>query len=80
MNKLGFVIAAVVLAAVAFVTSAFVVDQRQIGLVYQFGQIQRVISYKADIGLRCRAQQCVRLARHRIFHIDAYPLCRGAVA
>ena len=42
MNKLGFVIAAVVLAAVAFVTSAFVVDQRQIGLVYQFGQIQRV--------------------------------------
>ena len=44
MNKLGFVIAAVVLAAVAFVTSAFVVDQRQIGLVYQFGQIQRVIT------------------------------------
>ena len=44
MNKLGFVIAAVVLAVVAFVTSAFVVDQRQIGLVYQFGQIQRVIT------------------------------------
>ena len=44
MNKLGFVIAAVVLALVAFVTSAFVVDQRQIGLVYQFGQIQRVIT------------------------------------
>ena len=44
MNKLGFVIAAVVLALVAFVTSAFVVDQRQIGLVYQFGQIRRVIT------------------------------------
>ena len=44
MNKLGFVIAAVVLAVVAFVTSAFVVDQRQIGLIYQFGQIQRVIT------------------------------------
>jgi membrane protease subunit HflC len=49
MNKLGFVAAVLVLALVAFLTSAFVVDQRQLGLVYQFGQIQRVIK---DPGLK----------------------------
>lgn len=51
MNKLGTIAAAVVLLAVIFVTSAFVVDQRQFGLVYQFGQIQRVIS---EPGLRLK--------------------------
>ncbi|ARU04849.1 protease modulator HflC [Comamonas serinivorans] len=44
MNKLGSLAAVVVLALVVFLTSAFVVDQRQFGLVYQFGQIQKVIS------------------------------------
>lgn len=51
MNKLGTIVAAAVLLAIIFVTSAFVVDQRQFGLVYQFGQIQRVIS---EPGLRLK--------------------------
>ena len=44
MNKLGFAVALVVLALIGFVTSAYVVDQRQLGLVYQFGQIQKVVT------------------------------------
>ncbi len=44
MNKLGFVISSVLVALALASSMLFVVDQRQFGVVYQLGQIQKVIT------------------------------------
>lgn len=44
MNRLGFIGASLVLALAIFSSTLFVVDQRQFGVVYQLGQISRVIT------------------------------------
>jgi membrane protease subunit HflC len=44
MQKIGFFGVLVLIVLILFGASAFVVDQRQFGVVYQFGQIQRVIT------------------------------------
>lgn len=44
MNKIGLIITTVVIALAIASSAMFVVDQRQFGVVYQLGQIQRVIT------------------------------------
>ena len=44
MNKLGFIGAVVIFALSVLSSAVFVVDQRQFGVVYQLGQIQRVVT------------------------------------
>lgn len=43
MNKVGFIGTTVLLALALLASTMFVVDQRQFGVVYQLGQIQKVI-------------------------------------
>ena len=52
MNRLGFFITSVLIALALASSMLFVVDQRKFGVVYQFGQVQRVI---AEPGLRVKA-------------------------
>ena len=44
MNRIGLYIAAVVAAIALLISTVFVVDQRQFGVVYSLGQIKRVIT------------------------------------
>ena len=44
MNKIGFVISSLLVALAIASSMLFVVDQRQFGVVYQLGQIQKVIT------------------------------------
>lgn len=44
MNKLALIVTSVVIALAVASSALFVVDQRQFGVVYQLGQIQRVIT------------------------------------
>ncbi len=48
MNRLGFVIASVLVALYVLSSTLFVVDQRQVGVLYSFGQIKEV---KTEPGL-----------------------------
>ena len=43
-SRIGFVLTSVVIALLVLLSTLFVVDQRQFGVVYQLGQIQRVIT------------------------------------
>jgi modulator of FtsH protease HflC len=54
MNKLGFIIFSVTLAVIALTSTLFVVDQRQFGVLYSFGQIKEVIT---EPGLRFKLPQ-----------------------
>ena len=44
MNRIGFVVSTVLLALALLSSMLFVVDQRQFGVVYSFGQIKEVIT------------------------------------
>ncbi|MSQ57448.1 MAG: protease modulator HflC [Limnohabitans sp.] len=44
MNRLGFYIASALIALLFLSSTVFVVDQRQFGVVYSFGQIKKVIN------------------------------------
>lgn len=44
MNRIGFIAASVIVLLMALSSMAFVVDQRQFGVVYQLGQIKEVIT------------------------------------
>ncbi|RYF83589.1 MAG: protease modulator HflC [Comamonadaceae bacterium] len=44
MNRIGFLAASVIVLLMALSSMAFVVDQRQFGIVYQLGQIKEVIT------------------------------------
>lgn len=44
MNRIGFVIASVLLALLVLGSTVFVVDQRQFGVVYTLGEIRKVIT------------------------------------
>ncbi|RYF46415.1 MAG: protease modulator HflC [Comamonadaceae bacterium] len=44
MNRIGFFAASVIVLLMALSSMAFVVDQRQFGIVYQLGQIKEVIT------------------------------------
>ncbi len=54
MNKLGFILASALLAIVILASTLFVVDQRQFGVLYSFGQIKEVIT---EPGLRFKFPQ-----------------------
>ena len=54
MNKLGFVISTLLVALAVFASTLFVVDQRQFGVLYSFGQIKEVIT---EPGLRFKLPQ-----------------------
>ena len=54
MNKLGLVITTLFLAIAALASTLFVVDQRQYGVLYSFGQIKEVIT---EPGLRFKLPQ-----------------------
>ena len=44
MNKVGFIGTTVLIVLALLGATMFVVDQRQFGVVYQLGQIQKVIT------------------------------------
>ncbi|HQO53425.1 MAG TPA: protease modulator HflC, partial [Ottowia sp.] len=44
MNRVGFIGTTVLILLALLGSTVFVVDQRQFGVVYQLGQIQRVIT------------------------------------
>lgn len=44
MNKLGFVLTSLLVALAIFSSMLFVVDQRQFGVVFQLGQIKKVVN------------------------------------
>lgn len=54
MNKLGLAVSTVLLALAALASTLFVVDQRQYGVLYSFGQIKEVIT---EPGLRFKLPQ-----------------------
>ena len=54
MNKLGLAFTTVILAIAALASTLFVVDQRQYGVLYSFGQIKEVIT---EPGLRFKLPQ-----------------------
>ena len=54
MNKLGFVVTTLLVALALFASTLFVVDQRQFGVLYSFGQIKEVIT---EPGLRLKLPQ-----------------------
>ena len=54
MNKLGFLVATLLVALAIFASTLFVVDQRQFGVLYSFGQIKEVIT---EPGLRFKLPQ-----------------------
>lgn len=44
MNKLGFIVTTILMALAMLSATFFVVDQRQFGVVYQFGEIKKVVT------------------------------------
>jgi len=54
MNKLGFILASIILAIVVMASTLFVVDQRQFGVLYSLGEIKEVIT---EPGLRFKLPQ-----------------------
>jgi modulator of FtsH protease HflC len=44
MNRIGFIAASVVIALMVAASTLFIVDQRQVGVVYSLGEIKEVIS------------------------------------
>ena len=54
MNKLGFAITTILVALAILASTLFVVDQRQFGVLYSFGQIKDVIT---EPGLRFKLPQ-----------------------
>jgi modulator of FtsH protease HflC len=54
MNKLGFAITTILVALAILASTLFVVDQRQFGVLYSFGQIKEVIT---EPGLRFKLPQ-----------------------
>ena len=54
MNKVGLAVVTVLLALAALASTLFVVDQRQYGVLYSFGQIKEVIT---EPGLRFKLPQ-----------------------
>ena len=54
MNKVGLAVTTVLLALAALASTLFVVDQRQYGVLYSFGQIKEVIT---EPGLRFKLPQ-----------------------
>jgi membrane protease subunit HflC len=72
MKKLGFLIPIIVIAVVGFLSSIFIVDEREKALVLQFGQIKRV---KEDPGLAFKVPVIQEVVRYddRILAIDTPP-------
>ena len=54
MNKLGLIVSTLLVALAVFASTLFVVDQRQFGVLYSFGQIKEVIT---EPGLRFKWPQ-----------------------
>ena len=54
MNKLGFLVTSLLVGLALFASTLFVVDQRQFGVLYSFGQIKEVIT---EPGLRFKLPQ-----------------------
>ncbi|MEQ1535401.1 MAG: protease modulator HflC [Burkholderiaceae bacterium] len=54
MNKLGLIISSILIGVAVLASTLFVVDQRQFGVLYSFGQIKEVIT---EPGLRFKLPQ-----------------------
>ncbi len=54
MNKIGLIISSLLIAVAVLASTLFVVDQRQFGVLYSFGQIKEVIT---EPGLRFKLPQ-----------------------
>ncbi len=70
-NKIGFIVASAIILLMVASSTLFVVDQRQFGVVYSFGQIKEVIT---EPGLKLKAPppfQNVVLLDRRILTLDS---------
>ena len=54
MNKIGLIISSLLIGVAVLASTLFVVDQRQFGVLYSFGQIKEVIT---EPGLRFKLPQ-----------------------
>ncbi len=72
MKKLGFILPIVVIAIVGFLSSIFIVDEREKAIVLQFGQIKQV---KEDPGLGFKIPLIQEVVRYddRILALDTQP-------
>jgi membrane protease subunit HflC len=72
MKKLGYLLPILVIAIVAFLSSIFIVDEREKALVLQFGQIKNV---KEDPGLAFKIPVIQEVVRYddRILALDTPP-------
>ncbi|MGP1516995.1 MAG: protease modulator HflC [Ottowia sp.] len=70
MNKPGFFGSSLLLALAVLGSSLFVVDQRQFGIVYQFGQIQRVIT-EPGLNIKLPLIQSVSYIDKRLLMLDS---------
>ena len=73
MNKPGFFGSSLLLALAVLGSSLFVVDQRQFGVVYQFGQIQRVIT-EPGLNIKLPLIQSVSYIDKRLLMLDSQDL------
>lgn len=72
MKKLGYILPIVVIAIVGFLSSIFIVDEREQAIVLQFGQIKQV---KEDPGLGFKIPLIQEVVRYddRILALDTQP-------
>jgi membrane protease subunit HflC len=71
MNRIGFIGTIVIVVLALFgATAMFVVDQRQFGVVYQFGQIQKVIT-EPGLNLRVPLVQNVNYLDKRLLTLES---------
>ena len=72
MKKFGFILPIVVVAIVGFLSSIFIVDEREQALVLQFGQIKRV---ETEPGLAFKVPIIQEVVRYdaRILSLDTQP-------
>ena len=73
MNKIGYLVIAVVVGLVVLLSAIFVVDERERALVLQFGQIQRV---ESEPGLKLKVPFIQNVVRYddRILALDTQPI------
>ena len=70
MNKLGFLGTSALIVLALLFSTLFVVDQRKFGLVYQFGQIQRVIT-EPGLNVKVPLIQSVVFMDKRLLTLDS---------
>ena len=70
MNRVGFIGTSILLVLMLLGATMFVVDQRQYGVVYQMGQIQRVVT-EPGLNFKLPLIQNVNYMDKRLLTLDS---------